>query len=298
MHKEFYLPDLGEGLASAKITEWHVSEGDELKVDQPLCSVETTKAIVEIPAPYSGKLIKFSAQTGVNLEIGATICVIAPKKMPLMASARKNNTGKKNLTGYSMQGLNANQAVMFHKLANQQQQPANATLTELAKISKKINTSDLVIALVKALVTHPIFNASYCKKDGLKKHDNIDIGIAMQAKTGLYIACIESAEILSREEIANKISAAKNNVSSLENTNKARMTLSNIGSTGAGIYATPSIMPKSLATLATGRVITQAQWHNDSWQPIQALPLSLSFDHRIITGAEAAEFLKTFMENL
>ena len=51
--KIFKLPDLGEGLQDAEIVEWHVKAGDPVAVDQPLLSVETAKAIVEIPSPYA-----------------------------------------------------------------------------------------------------------------------------------------------------------------------------------------------------------------------------------------------------
>ena len=54
----FKLPDLGEGLPDAEIVKWHVAVGDEVKKDQPLVSMETAKAVVEIPAPYDGKIIR------------------------------------------------------------------------------------------------------------------------------------------------------------------------------------------------------------------------------------------------
>ena len=54
--KTFHLPDLGEGLMEAEIVEWHVAVGDEIKADQPLVSVETAKAIVEVPSPRSGRI--------------------------------------------------------------------------------------------------------------------------------------------------------------------------------------------------------------------------------------------------
>ena len=50
MHS-FHLPDLGEGLAEAIIREWHVSEGETIAADTTMVTVETAKAIVEIPAP-------------------------------------------------------------------------------------------------------------------------------------------------------------------------------------------------------------------------------------------------------
>jgi 2-oxoisovalerate dehydrogenase E2 component (dihydrolipoyl transacylase) len=58
--RQFMLPDLGEGLEEAEIVTWHVNEGDHVVTDQPLVSVETDKAVVEvpwvvsrIPAPWS-----------------------------------------------------------------------------------------------------------------------------------------------------------------------------------------------------------------------------------------------------
>ena len=56
--KIFKLPDLGEGLQEAEIVKWHVKAGDEVKIDQPLVSVETAKAIVDIPAPYAARIVK------------------------------------------------------------------------------------------------------------------------------------------------------------------------------------------------------------------------------------------------
>ena len=52
----FNLPDLGEGLQEAEIVEWHVKPGDSLEADQAMVSMETDKAIVEVPAPFSGKV--------------------------------------------------------------------------------------------------------------------------------------------------------------------------------------------------------------------------------------------------
>lgn len=60
--KIFHLPDLGEGLAEAEIREWYVKEGDVVKVDQPLVSMETAKAVVDVPSPYNGKIIRLHGQ--------------------------------------------------------------------------------------------------------------------------------------------------------------------------------------------------------------------------------------------
>jgi pyruvate dehydrogenase E2 component (dihydrolipoamide acetyltransferase) len=55
--KTFHLPDLGEGLPDATIVEWFVKEGDVIRLDEPLVSMETAKAVVEVPSPVSGKVV-------------------------------------------------------------------------------------------------------------------------------------------------------------------------------------------------------------------------------------------------
>ena len=62
--KNFNLPDLGEGLPDATIVEWFVKEGDVIKLDEPLVSMETAKAVVEVPSPVSGKVLKLSGAAG------------------------------------------------------------------------------------------------------------------------------------------------------------------------------------------------------------------------------------------
>ena len=62
--RTFKLPDLGEGLQEAEIVSWHVKEGDMVKVDQPLVSVETAKAVVDVPSPWAGKIAKLYGKAG------------------------------------------------------------------------------------------------------------------------------------------------------------------------------------------------------------------------------------------
>ncbi|MBT8136868.1 MAG: 2-oxo acid dehydrogenase subunit E2 [Gammaproteobacteria bacterium] len=73
----FNLPDLGEGLPEAEIVTWHVKEGDEVKVDQPMVSVETAKAVVEVPAPQSGVIARLHAGEGDIVETGKPLVEFA-----------------------------------------------------------------------------------------------------------------------------------------------------------------------------------------------------------------------------
>jgi len=74
--KSFMLPDLGEGLAESEIVEWHINVGDTVKLDQIVVTVETAKAIVEVPAPYSGKIIRRHGEAGDVINIGAVLLEI------------------------------------------------------------------------------------------------------------------------------------------------------------------------------------------------------------------------------
>src|SRR5690606_32073620 len=73
----FTLPDLGEGLQEAEIREWHVAEGDEVEVDQPLLSVETEKAVVDIPSPRAGRVARLFVAAGDILQVGDPLAEFA-----------------------------------------------------------------------------------------------------------------------------------------------------------------------------------------------------------------------------
>ena len=76
--KTFHLPDLGEGLPDATIVEWFVKEGDVIRLDEPLVSMETAKAVVEVPSPVSGKVVKLAGAAGDVVVTGSMLAVFEP----------------------------------------------------------------------------------------------------------------------------------------------------------------------------------------------------------------------------
>ncbi|MEO8810732.1 MAG: dihydrolipoamide acetyltransferase family protein [Rhodanobacter sp.] len=76
--KTFYLPDLGEGLPDATVVEWHVKVGDSIKLDAPLCAMETAKAVVDVPSPYTGKVTRLHGAAGDIIETGAALAEFEP----------------------------------------------------------------------------------------------------------------------------------------------------------------------------------------------------------------------------
>jgi pyruvate dehydrogenase E2 component (dihydrolipoamide acetyltransferase) len=76
MTTEFKFPDLGEGIAEGEIKKWLVKEGDIIEADQSLAEVETDKAVVEMPSPSAGKVLKLNFAEGDIVLVGETLAVI------------------------------------------------------------------------------------------------------------------------------------------------------------------------------------------------------------------------------
>lgn len=69
----FTLPDLGEGLEEATVTEWLVAEGDAVELNQPIAEIETAKATVEMPSPFAGRIARLHVAAGAEAKVGAPL---------------------------------------------------------------------------------------------------------------------------------------------------------------------------------------------------------------------------------
>lgn len=76
MPYEFKFPDVGEGIHEGEVVKWFVREGDKIKADEPLGEVETDKAIVEMPSPKSGTILKLHVPAGSIIHVGETMATI------------------------------------------------------------------------------------------------------------------------------------------------------------------------------------------------------------------------------
>src|SRR5580658_3252454 len=89
---EIRLPDLGDGLAEAEIVEWLVEIGDGVKEDQPILTVSTDKAVVEIPAPAPGMLSHRGGAAGEVLAVGALLATIEVAEVPTSSLAANQDS--------------------------------------------------------------------------------------------------------------------------------------------------------------------------------------------------------------
>ena len=95
--KVFVVPDLGEGLEEVTLTCWQVGVGDNVELNQPLCSVETAKAEVEIPSPYAGRIVEIRGAEGDVLPVGSLLARIDSEPP---ATNGQSSTRKPVLVGY------------------------------------------------------------------------------------------------------------------------------------------------------------------------------------------------------
>ncbi len=95
----FVVPDLGEGLQEVTLTCWQVGIGDDVELNQPLCSVETAKAEVEIPSPYAGRIVEIRGAEGDVLPVGSLLARIDSDPS---AANGQSSTRKPILVGYGV----------------------------------------------------------------------------------------------------------------------------------------------------------------------------------------------------
>ena len=95
MPYEFKFPDVGEGIHEGEIVKWLVKEGEKVKADQPLGEIETDKAIVEMPSPKSGTILKLHVTAGGIIHVGETMVTIL-EEGENEADAKKHMESKKS----------------------------------------------------------------------------------------------------------------------------------------------------------------------------------------------------------
>jgi pyruvate dehydrogenase E2 component (dihydrolipoamide acetyltransferase) len=79
MAKQFRFPDVGEGITEGEVVRWLVKEGEEIKADQPVAEIETDKAIVEMPSPYGGTVLKLHFKEKDIVKVGDVLITVGEK---------------------------------------------------------------------------------------------------------------------------------------------------------------------------------------------------------------------------
>jgi len=359
----FALPDLGEGLQEAEILAWHVSEGDHVSADQPLVSVETDKAVIEIPAPESGQIIKLFANPGDIVAVGAPLMEygtgpaadkgaivgdlesekdkepkgdrephkahageirasaerisVAPAVRRLakdlgvdllsvepsgkrgeitsadVRNAAAADTGRLSGTSEELRGIRRAMAIRMHEAGRE---VVPATLHDDADLGAWPDMTNLlpraVQALVKAAKAEPALNVWYDRASQTRTlFDIVNIGIAVDTPDGLIVPVLKDAGSIPPGALPDRLESLIENARGRsvqpDDLRDATITLSNYGVLG-GRYANLVVVPPQVAILGIGRA--------GGTPP--SLPLSLTMDHRAVSGGEAALFLSAFIASI
>ncbi|MFP3891392.1 dihydrolipoamide acetyltransferase family protein [uncultured Ralstonia sp.] len=362
----FKLPDLGEGLQEAEIVQWHVQAGDTIQADQPLVSVETAKAIVEIPSPQSGRIVKLFGQPGDLVHLGAPLVAFegggddadagtvvgqmpagqhvvreapaalgtgagaaAIKATPAVrALARKLDVDLSMVTPSGPDGvvttadvervakvfselgppevLRGVRRAMALNMARAQSEVAAATVIDDADIQAWAPGTDVTIRLIRALVAgcraEPGLNAWFDGHAG-RRHvlEKIDLGIAVDLQDGLFVPVLRNVAHRDAADLRAGLDRMRADIKARkippEEMRGNTITLSNFGMI-AGKYAAPIVVPPTVAILGAGRIHEQVVAADGKPAVHRVLPLSLTFDHRVVTGGEAARFLAAVIGDL
>ncbi len=355
----FVLPDLGEGLQEAELVAWHVGEGDHVVADQPLVSVETEKAVVEVPSPQDGKIARLCVQPGERVKVGGPLVEFeegprtdtgtivgelsaAPPPVPppapeppgvraapavralaqrlgvdlaevsasgpggAVTSADVERAARAQTAAGPVEPLAGVRRAMAINMARSHAEIVPATVSDEADIAAWTPQSDVTIRLARAIAAgcaaSPGLNAWY---DGrtLERRllKQIDLGLAVDTEDGLFVPVLRNiaerdAADLRRgiEQMKKDVRARKVPVAELRG---QTITLSNFGMF-AGRFAALVIVPPQVAILGAGRITERPVVVDGKVAAHRILPLSLTFDHRAVTGGEAARFLKAAIEDL
>jgi pyruvate dehydrogenase E2 component (dihydrolipoamide acetyltransferase) len=171
-----------------------------------------------------------------------------------------------------------------------------ASAAEYAKSNLKLTALSFVIKAVSlSLRQHPSVNATIDPEKGeIVYKDYVNVGLAVDTPRGLVVPVLRNCDQLSIPQIAQAIAdtaeKAKSAQYGLEDLKGGTFTISNLGAVG-GAYSTPIINWPEVAILLLGRSRKMPIVHDDKIESRLMMPLSLSYDHRIIDGAMAARFL-------
>ena len=358
----FKLPDLGEGLPDADIHEWFVSVGDVVRADAPLVSMETAKAVVEVPCPQEGTIAKLFGKLGDiiktgeplvafessvpkadqgtvvgNLETATTVTednfiigsastnTIIKATPNIKLLAKKLGVSLSSIRGSGEHGVITREDVeqaagpeegfeplhgvrraMQQSMFKSHQEVVAVSLFDEANIDHWPSDADITVRLVRAIASackaEPAVNAWFDSKHCARKcFDTLNLGLAMDNDDGLFVPVIHHAETLSDQQLREQINQFKVSVADRsipkEQLTGVTFTLSNFGKF-SGRFASPIIVPPAVAILGVGRIYEGAISHQGQVKSQRLLPLSLSFDHRAVTGGEATRFLGGLIASL
>jgi len=196
--------------------------------------------------------------------------------------------------------------VMAQSMTKSHQHIPSVTLFDDAQIPHWNNEEDITLRLIQALIYAtqkvPLLNAWFDEESlTVQLFENVNLGIAVNARDGLFVPVIRHIQTLENDRIRDIMNKQIKQVN--ERSIKpqrllgATISLSNFG-TLSGRYATPIIVPPQVAIVGVGKIREEALVKAGNVEVGRIIPLSLSFDHRAASGADASAFMQALIQSL
>ena len=325
------VPIMGEGIRAAKVVTLLKNPGDPVELDDPLCEVETDKAVYPIESSFAGVMGEWKTKVGDTVEIGQDLGTILMGEGSLTASgataAAESLEQKSNGVSESPHLTDRNGVPL--KESNQQLcEPAlSATITrklsrvvpanlqidarwdairkarETAKKKDGKNAASpsvmIAWAVVRAMEKHAAFRRLMLEDDRIVENEDFDLGMAVALDGDrLATAVIRDANRKSWNEFV------KTYAETVDQTRTGRVDAMNapvvISSLGAfGVRAAaPIVVPPSVGTLFVGAAHSEIVSTGKKNETAEVITLSLTFDHRVVNGAGAANFVHEIKEQI
>jgi pyruvate dehydrogenase E2 component (dihydrolipoamide acetyltransferase) len=195
---------------------------------------------------------------------------------------------------------------MARHMAQAHAEVVPATVVDDADVDDWRAGEDVTVRLIQAIVAGcraaPSLNAWYdSRAEGRRLHKKIDLGTAVDTPDGLFVPVMRDVGNRDAADLRRGLDHMKADILARsvppEELRGATISLSNFGML-AGRYAAPVVVPPQVAILSAGCIAPRVVAHHGQPAVRRILPLSLTFDHRAVTGGEAARFLAAVIADL
>ena len=304
---ELRVPILGEGITSARVISLIAQPGDTIEADDPVCEVETDKALFPIEAPHNGRLLAWKIAEEDEVAVDQVIAeleldgpVATGRRAAGHAATQPRPTAPEPTPRPTEGGLPPRVlAQLKHVVPAHMSVKAGWEAIRLARAEGKSNmgggapspTVMVAWAIVQAMKKHPIFCCTIQGGDSLQQNPVFDFGVAVALQQdALETAVVQRASELDGENFIRAYHEAVEAVRAGQSRSKANVPLILTSMGGFDVReAQPLVVPPAIATLFLG----EAHWElNGPEERCERAALCLSFDHRWLNGAAGAQFLQ------
>jgi 2-oxoisovalerate dehydrogenase E1 component len=326
--QKIVVPIMGEGIRNAKVVTLLKKPGDKIALDDPLCEVETDKAVYPIESSFAGTMGEWKTEVGATVDIGQELGTIETEETA-ESSLERNGDSEPVAAGVSP----ASSAEQPARLPPPQKKsaaiepalsptivrrlgrviPANLQIDarwdairsarEKAKRKEgKDAASPSVMvawAVVRAMEKHAPFRRIILDDDQIVENDEFDLGIAVAIEDDrLATAVVTHANTRDWADFVKRYNetVAETRSGRVDAMN-APVVISSLGAFGVRTGA-PIVVPPSVATLFVGSAHYETVSDGKKSQPAEVITLSLTFDHRVVNGAGAANFVHDVKERI